>query len=412
MNTPQTVKRSNCLIKFLSVRILVRQFGHLRKTGESDTIPDKMIPDKKTLKKTPLASVHERLGACMTEFADWSLPLYYTSILDEHQATRAYGALFDVSHMGEIEIRGTHALPFLQKLLTIDLENLHPNRCHYALLCYEHGGTVDDCFVYCFSPVRYWLVVNAATVGKDIAWLRDHASRYSVTIRDISAETAKIDLQGPAAVDIASRHSMFPFRLLDRFDCVEARLCEIPAVISRSGYTGEDGLEIYIESAAAPRIWDALLAGDNRLKPAGLGARDSLRIEACYSLYGHELSEHISPIEAGVAWAVHHKKRADFIGKNLLLRQKETGTVKNICAFRMRDRAVPHAGYEIYDRGDRVGWVSSGAYSPRLEKAIGLGFIENRKLTPGDEIEIQGRDKRFNAVIAERPFYAYKGGLP
>jgi aminomethyltransferase len=347
----------------------------------------------------------------MTEFAEWSLPLYYTSILEEHKAARTHAALFDVSHMGEIEIRGSHALPFLQKLLTIDLQAVPPNRCHYALMCYEHGGTVDDCFVYCFSGVRYWLVVNAANVAKDTGWLRDHASRYSVAIRDMSNETAKIDIQGPAAVAIASRRSVFPFALLDRFGAVEVRLCEVPAVVSRSGYTGEDGLEIYFESSFATKVWDRLLEGEGGPRPAGLGARDSLRVEACYSLYGHELSEHISPVEAGIGWAVHHKKKEDFIGKKLLLKQKETGTVKNLYAFVMRDRLVPRNGYEIHDRGDRVGWVSSGAFSPCLEKAIGLGFIENRKLAPGDEIEIQIRERPCAATITERPFYAYRGGI-
>ncbi|MBN2353917.1 MAG: glycine cleavage system aminomethyltransferase GcvT [Spirochaetales bacterium] len=369
-----------------------------------------MDQNKKTIKQSPLADTHKRLGAFMTEFADWSLPLYFSGILDEHLAVRTHAGLFDVSHMGEIEIRGTHALPFLQKLLTIDLETVTPNRCSYALMCYEHGGTVDDCFVYCFSRSRYWLVVNAANVSKDTGWLRDHASRYSVTIRDLSGETAKLDIQGPAAVSIASRSSVFPFTLLERFGMVEVRIAEVPAVVSRSGYTGEDGLEIYFESSHAAKVWDNLIESDERLKPAGLGARDSLRIEACYSLYGHELSEHISPVEAGVGWAVHHRKKEDFIGKKLLLKQKEEGAVKNLCAFVMHDRVVPRGGYEILDRGDRVGWVSSGTYSPCFEKAIGLGFIENRKLSAGDEIEIRGRYKKSVAAVAERPFYKYKGG--
>ena len=370
-----------------------------------------MDQNKKTIKLSPLAATHERLGASMTEFADWSLPLYYSGILDEHLAVRSYAGLFDVSHMGEIEIRGTHALPFLQKLLTIDLENVTPNRCHYSMMCYEHGGTVDDCFVYCFSRVRYWLVVNAANIAKDTSWLRDHASRYSVTIRDLSGETAKLDVQGPAAVSIASRLSVFPFTLLDRFGVVEVRVAEVQAVISRSGYTGEDGLEIYFDSSYAAKVWDRFCESDEKLKPAGLGARDSLRVEACYSLYGRELSEHISPVEAGVGWAVHHRKKDDFIGKKLLSKQKEEGTVKNLHAFTMRDRVVPRDGYEIFDRGDRVGWVSSGAFSPGLKKTIGLGFIENRKLAPGDEIEIGVRNQRHAASVTQRPFYEYKGGM-
>jgi aminomethyltransferase len=333
-------------------------------------------------------------------------------VLDEHRAVRTQAGLFDVSHMGEIEVRGNHALSFLQKMLTIDLQKLPPNRCRYALLCYEHGGTVDDCFIYCFNAARYWLVVNAANTAKDVGWLRDHASRYSVTIRNMSTETAKLDIQGPLAVAIASRLSAFPFSALERFDFVAVRIGETPAVVSRSGYTGEDGLEIYFESAFAATVWNELLASDGRLKPAGLGARDSLRVEACYSLYGHELSEHISPIEAGLGWAVHQHKTEDFIGKKLLLQQKETGTAKNLYAFVMRERSVPRNGCEILAGGDRVGWVSSGAFSPCLGKAVGLGFIENRKLSPGDEIQILIREKPRVASVADRPFYAYKGGKP
>ncbi len=296
--------------------------------------------------------------------------------------------------------------------MTIDLEPLTPNRGRYAVLCYEHGGTIDDCFVYCFNQNRYWCIVNAVNIGKDIAWLRDHASRYSVTIRDLSAETAKIDIQGPLAIDIASQITAFPFAMLSRFDIVEIRLREVPAVVSRSGYTGEDGLEIYVETAYAERIWNALCESDARLRPAGLGARDSLRVEACYSLYGHELSEHISPVEAGLAWVVHQKKKENFIGKKMLLQQKLTGTAKNLFAFVMDERPVPRSGYEILVGGEPAGWVTSGSFSPHLNASVGLGFIENRKLSAGDRIDILIRDRPHGARVVAKPFYPYKGGRP
>ncbi len=371
-----------------------------------------MKPQINTLKKSPLARVHEREGAQMTEFADWLLPLQFSSVLDEHRATREAATLFDISHMGEIEIRGAHALPFLQHLLTSDLEPLTPNRTRYAALCYEHGGTIDDCFVYCFNRNRYWLVVNAANIVKDVTWLRDHASRYSVTIRDLSAETAKIDIQGPLAVDIASRIGAFPFAMLARFDIVEVRMAEVPVVVSRSGYTGEDGLEIYMETAYAERIWNALRECDRRLIPAGLGARDSLRVEACYSLYGHELSEHISPVEAGIAWVVNHRKQEDFVGKNILLQQKKDGTARSLYVFVMDGRAMPRSGYEIRVGGEQAGWVSSGSFSPHLGASVGMGFIENRKLAPGDRIDVMIRDRAHPARIVKRPFYPFKGGRP
>jgi aminomethyltransferase len=367
-----------------------------------------MTAIQKSLKKTPLTSIHEKLGAHMVDFAGWYMPVRYTTVIEEHNTVRNSAALFDVSHMGEIEIRGAHAFPFLQKLLSTDLLRLHPNQCMYALLCFDHGGTVDDCFVYCFNSSRYWLVVNAANILKDIVWLRDHASKYSVTIRDLSAETAKIDIQGPLAAEIATKFSPFPLSLLERFDAVEMRFKQIPAVISRSGYTGEDGFEIYFENTFAGSIWNALLESDPRCKPAGLGARDTLRIEACYSLYGHELSEHISPVEAGIEWVVHDKKE-DFIGKKVLLAQKEQGTKKHLHAFIMEDRAVPRSDYEIIVGGEKSGYVSSGTYSPTLGKSIGMGFIENRKVKSGDTIEIDIRGKKYKAGIVKRPFYKFQG---
>ncbi|HEQ70879.1 MAG TPA: glycine cleavage system aminomethyltransferase GcvT, partial [Spirochaetia bacterium] len=346
-----------------------------------------MGPQLKTLIRTPLTAQHETLGARMIEFAGFLMPLQYTSVVAEHTHTRSAVSLFDVSHMGEIEIKGNHAFPFLQKMVTVDLLRLKPSTCMYGLLCYEHGGTVDDCFIYCFNANRFWLVVNAANIAKDVAWLRDHASKFGVAIRDLSQEKAKLDLQGPYMEKIASRFCSFPISLMGRFDMVDGRFATFPAVISRSGYTGEDGIEIYFDAVYANLIWNEILECDPRVKPAGLGARDTLRIEACYSLYGHELSEHISPVEAGIPWAVHERKADDFIGKAILTAQKINGTAKTLHAFTMSGRAVPREGYEIFSHGKKVGYVSSGTYSPTLGKAIGLGFTDNTQLTPGDDIE-------------------------
>lgn len=368
-----------------------------------------MVPVSKILKKTPLADIHEKLDAQMVDFAGWYMPLRYRTLIEEHKTTRSAASLFDISHMGEIEIRGGHAFAYLQQLLTIDLLKLSPNRCMYSLLCYEHGGTVDDCFVYCYNSNRFWLVVNAANIVKDVTWLRDHAAKYSVTVRDLSPEKAKLDIQGPLSGEIAARLSPFPLTLLERFEFIETRLDGIPVMLSRTGYTGEDGFEIYFDCDNAEKVWNALLDADSRLKPAGLGARDTLRIEACYSLYGNELGEHISPIEAGIPWVVHDKKD-DFIGKNILLSQKKQGTKRRLHAFRMEGRAVPRSGYEIHVEGKKAGFVSSGTFSPTFNQPLGLGFIEHQALMPGDEIEIVIREGKHRAIVMKRPFYHYRGG--
>ncbi|RPJ09620.1 MAG: glycine cleavage system aminomethyltransferase GcvT [Spirochaetaceae bacterium] len=367
------------------------------------------MTDTSTLKKTPLSAMHEKSNARMVDFSGWYMPVQYTTVIEEHLHTRSKAGLFDISHMGEIEIRGAQAQQFLQALLTVDLGSLSPDRCMYALICLHDGGTVDDSFVYCFSSTKYWLVVNAANTEKDIAWLREHASHFNVSIRDISDETAKLDLQGPLSENVLASLSAFPMMMLERFDIVNIRIANIPVMISRTGYTGEDGFEIYFSANQAESLWTALIEKKDAVKAIGLGARDTLRIEACYSLYGHELSEEISPIEAGLGWAVHDKQE-DYPGKDMLLTQKKKGTARKLVYFIMDEKAVPRAGYEIYFKDACIGHVTSGTYAPTLEKMIGMGLVSTPVPAAGEALTVKIRDKLYGAKIVKRPFYSYKGG--
>ena len=358
------------------------------------------------LQRTPLAACHEELKAQMVDFAGWYLPLNYTSVIQEHLHTRNKASLFDTSHMGEIEIRGPHAFGFLQHLLTFDLHKLPPLHCHYTLMCNYAGGTIDDCFVYCFNTNRYWLVVNASNTAKDLSWLRKHASYYSVVIHDLSARKAKLDIQGPLSEEILQRLTAFPLKLLNRFDFVETRLLTYVAVISRSGYTAEDGFEIYLDAENSLSVWNYLLASDCRLKPAGLAARDSLRLEACYPLYGHELTEDITPLEAGLSWVVDLKEE-DYIGKKALLAQKANGLRRRLIAFKLKNRSLPRQGMPISFKDQPCGVVTSGGFSPILNCPIGLGLCESLILEPGHVIQIEIRNKACEALVYKRPFYKY-----
>ncbi len=360
------------------------------------------------LLKTVLFAEHEKLGAVMTVFAGWSLPVYYTNIIAEHLHTRKAAGIFDISHMSEIQVDGGGARDFLQSVMTNDLDRLRAGACFYSIMCNERGGTVDDCFIYMFSPERFWVIVNAANSKKDLDWLKAHAAGFGVEINDLSSELAKIDLQGPFSGPILQTLTPHPLDREKRFNLFEARIADLPCTLSRSGYTGEDGFEIYTENKNAVSLWNALLDSDPRVKPVGLGARDTLRIEACYSLYGHELTEDISPVEAGIGWVVR-EKQAPFPGKAELLRQKQQGAARTLIAFKMQDKAIPRSGYGIF-AGDRLrGTVSSGCYAPAFGVPLGLGFVSPEFAAPDTPIRINIRNTLHDALVVRRPFYTYKG---
>ncbi|MFH1849215.1 MAG: glycine cleavage system aminomethyltransferase GcvT [archaeon] len=357
-------------------------------------------------KKTVLFEQHLKLGAKMIDFGGWSMPVSYTTVIDEHVATRTKAGLFDICHMGEVIVEGPDAARFLQRLVTNDVERLTDGRAQYACICREDGTTVDDLFVYRFSKNRYMLVTNAANAEKDLIWAKGQSGGFDVEVNDIGEKTGKIDLQGPNSEQILSQLTDTDLSCLKRFFFTEGKINGVRMTISRTGYTAEDGFELYPDAAKSESVWIALLRAGSAfgLKPVGLGARDTLRIEACYSLYGHELSESITPIEAGLGLIV--KPQTGFIGSAALSRQMDPA--RKIVAFEMTDSGVPRADYRIIC-GEDIGYVTSGTFSPTFRKGLGQGLISAHNAIIGKEIGILIRERKYRARIVERPFYAYGG---
>ena len=343
----------------------------------------------------------------MVPFAGWSMPVQFTGIIPEHTHTREKATLFDTSHMGEFLILGRDALGFLQYIMTNDLEKLSPGGSGYSVICNEQGYALDDCFIYMFSREKFLVVVNASNTISDFQWMQSRSHGFEVTMEDISSRMAKLDIQGPRSGEILERTFKIEQESLKRFQFIE--LPGENLICSRTGYTGEDGFELYIETKAALNVWDRLFQSEDDLIPAGLGARDSLRLESCYSLYGHELDTTITPVEAGLGWAVRTYKD-NFIGKDVLQRQKEAGTQRKLIAFEMERRIIPRHGCKILYGREESGYVTSGTFSPTLQKSIGLGFMQTDHVTIGAEIGIEIRDKTYAAKIVKKPFYKYKGG--
>ncbi len=362
-------------------------------------------------KSTPLLEIHKKLGAEMTEFGGWNMPFQYTSIMDEHIATRTAAGLFDICHMGEIEISGEKALDFVQKIITNDASKLKIGDALYSCMCYENGGTVDDLCVFKLAEDRYMIVVNAANTGKDYNWMAKNRIE-GAEITDVSDSTAKLDIQGPKAEKILQKVTDIDLSRIKRFTFVRANVGGIKTFVSRTGYTAEFGFELIFDRRLAVKMWNALLAEGKAdgLKPIGLGARGTLRTEACYSLYGHELNDVITPVEAGLGWVVKEDK-PDFIGKEVLAKQKKEGTKRKMVAFEMVDKAIPREGYAIEKDGANVGHVTTGIYSPTFKKGLGMGFVAAEQAKVGNGIEIVVRDKRYRALIAKRPLYAYRGDV-
>ena len=366
--------------------------------------------NESTLKKTLLVSVHEHLGAKMVDFGGWYMPVQYTSVIDEHTTTRTKAGLFDICHMGEFVVKGPDAIQFLQKLIVGNLSKVMPGKVMYSLMCYENGTVVDDLFIYQLKENEFMIVVNASNIDKDFKWIKGHADKFNVEVKNISEETGKIDLQGPLAKKILGKLTDVEFP--ERFHFIEsADVADIKTLISRTGYTGEDGFELYYTAKESEKMWNLLLeAGkDEGLKPIGLGARDTLRIEACYPLYGHEINEEITPIEAGLGWAVKTDK-GDFIGKSVLEKQKEGCTDRKLIAFEMTEKGIPREHYKVFINHEKIGFVTSGTFSPTFRKALGMALIKKDFATIENEISIKIRDKFYKAVIVKRPFYQYKGG--
>jgi aminomethyltransferase len=359
------------------------------------------------LRKTPLHPSYGTLpGVRCIDFGGWELPVQFSGIQKEHEAVRQRAGLFDVSHMGEFTVEGQEAESFLQQVTTNDVSRLEPGQAQYSLMCYPDGGVVDDLLVYCKGSERYMLVVNASNIDKDWDWLLRHAPA-SVQLKNVSDDIALLALQGPEAVRIAAAVTdtditdLGPFRFREDVGLFGAK-----ALVSRTGYTGEDGFEFYVPAAEAAAVWDGLLrSGEpHGLVPAGLGARDTLRFEARLPLYGQELSATISPLEAGLSFFVKLNK-GDFIGREALQLQKEHGIPRKLVGLEMIDRGIPRAHYPVFAEGQQIGEVTTGTQSPTLKRNLGLALVDSRFSALSTPLEVDIRGKRLRAEVVAAPFY-------
>lgn len=365
----------------------------------------------KKLKRTPVYPFYQRLGAKMTEFAGYELPLQFSGIRAEHEAVRTKAGLFDVSHMGEIFIRGKDAEAYLQGLLTNDVKKLRPGRAQYTLLCNEDGGTIDDLLCYRLNGGAFLLVVNAANAEKVYNWLDERRSG-DVEIENAGGSYGQLALQGPISETILTRVAGDGIREIPFYGFMEdAFIGGVRALISRTGYTGEDGFEIYAPSEKIPDLWELLLeAGkEDGLIPCGLGARDTLRFEAGLPLYGNELTEDISPVEAGLGFAVKTEKEAEFPGKTVLEKQKQEGPPRKRIGLEMVDRGIPRHGYRVFRGEEEVGFITSGTQSPTLKTNVGMALVR-RDASDSGELTVEIRGRRLKAKIIPLPFYRRKKG--
>lgn len=357
-------------------------------------------------KRTPLYEEHVRLGAKIIPFAGFLMPVNYPAgIVAEHHAVRQRAGLFDVSHMGELEIRGGDALGFVQQVVTNDASKLAVGQCQYACITQEDGTPIDDCIVYRFAD-HYMIVVNASNQDRDREWIRKFAPRFGTQVIDKGPETALLALQGPSSQKILQQLTETDLDPIEYYHFTEGMVEGHPAIISRTGYTGEDGFELYIPNAAAVPLWRRILeAGEPEgILPIGLGARDSLRLEVGYPLYGNDLDEQHTPLEAGLGWIVKLDK-GDFNGSTALRAQKEKGIAQRLVGFELKERGFPRHGYTVLWKGEPSGVVTSGLLSPSLDKGVGMAYVPVDAAKPGTEIEILIRDKGIPAEVVKIPFY-------
>ncbi len=357
------------------------------------------------LKRTPLHARHVAAGAKMVPFGGWDMPVQYSGILAEHRAVRTAAGLFDVSHMGEVEFSGSAALPALQKLTSNDAARLRVGQVQYSALTTEAGTFVDDLTVYRLADERYMVTLNASNISKDVAWMKGHASR-DAGIRDASPETALIAIQGPRAVTILQKLTPVDLSAIRYYWFTEGKVLGHPAILSRTGYTGEDGFEIYLSPPAAPAVWDALLEAGRPegIRACGLGARDTLRLEAKMALYGNDIDEQHTVLEADLGWIVKLEK-GEFIGREALLRQKSEGIRRKLVGFEMVGRGIARPHYPVLAAGTRIGEVTSGAPSPTLGIPIGLGYVAVEHAGVGTELDVIVREQPVRARIVPTPFY-------
>ncbi len=361
------------------------------------------------LKRTPLRDFHAANGARLVDFAGWEMPVQYRSILEEHKAVRRSAGLFDVSHMGEVEVKGPDALMFLNYVVTNDVTKLFPGRVLYSPMCYPTGGVVDDLLVYMRGPDDYFLCINAGNIDKDVAWLLEQAKAFAVTVTNRSDDYALIAIQGPTAAAIVQSLTATPLQNVGYYHFVDGTVAGIPCMISRTGYTGEDGFELYYAAADAVALAEAVVKAGaaHGLEFTGLGARDSLRLEAGYPLYGHEITADISPLTAGLGWTVKLDKGADFIGRAALLAEKTNGAAHKVVFFKTGDRRIVRADTPVLGTdGAVVGKVLSGTLSPILNEAIGSALVTTAAASAPLAVDIRGT--LINLQLVKPPFVQLK----
>jgi aminomethyltransferase len=360
------------------------------------------------LKRTPLYPVHQKYGGKIIDFGGWELPVQYQGIIKEHHMVREKAGLFDVSHMGEIEVTGDKAEDFVNYLVTNDITVLKDLQIQYSPMCYENGGVVDDLLIYRFNPRHYLLVVNASNCEKDFAWIKEHAWP-EIAVVNRSSGYAQLAVQGPLAHSILQKLTDMDLDTIKYYWFLPSvNMAGIDCLLSRTGYTGEDGFELYCQTEDACTLWEQILAaGGEDITPVGLGARDTLRFEAKLPLYGQELDKDITPLEAGLGFFVK-LDRGDFIGREALLEQKNNQSGRVLVEFEMAGRGIPRSHYRVQKDGQDIGWVTTGLHSPTFGKAIGLALIPRQSSSPGEELDIIIRDKPVKARIGKGLFYAKK----
>ncbi len=354
------------------------------------------------LHRTPLYECHAKLGAKLAPFAGWEMPVTYEGVREEHSAVRTHAGMFDVSHMGQVEAEGPGALAFLQRVLSNDVAAIDLGGAQYSCLCAEDGGVLDDLFAYRLGGDRYLLVTNAANHGSDLAWLGRWSRDADVSVRDVADRYAMLAVQGPHARAIVSR--ALRIELPARMQIATARVGGRPALVCGTGYTGEDGVELLLDPESAPAIWAELL--DAGVVPCGLGARDTLRLEACFHLHGNDLTPERNPIEAGLGWCC--KEATGFVGAEAVARARAEGTAERLAPFRIEGPGIPRQGNPAMLGPEQVGTVTSGSFSPSLEVGIGMAYLRSDLAEPGTEVEIDVRGKRRPARIASKPLYERK----
>lgn len=372
------------------------------------TEPNPTPAETQTLLQTPLYNEAQKLKARMVDFAGWEMAVQYSGIRQEHEAVRQNAGVFDISHMGKFTLVGTNLIEHLQLLVPTDLSKLKPGRAQYTVLLNENAGIIDDLIIYYQSTDdekrdRIFLIVNAATTSKDRYWLLDHLPQDEVAFTDLSRDKALFAVQGPKAIEKLQTIAEADLSKVKRFAHIETQLGGYDAFMARTGYTGEDGFEIMVDNSVATKVWRAFM--DLEITPCGLGARDTLRLEAALALYGQDIDDTTTPLEAGLGWLVHLDRKGDFVGRPILEQQQEQGVERRLVGLQMQGRNIARHDYSVLHDGEPVGIVTSGTLAPTVGQPIALAYVPTELSKVGQELEVEIRGKTYPAKVMKRPFY-------